>query len=170
MVSTVICRPVAADPEARKNVRVLLQRLGHFRWRSQEMAQRVQRRRGPGNVAVRQRMRRLPACRSTAGVRRQDRWRCGERRGRTAGQPVRGPGTDAGAQRQRGGDTRDQGQRRQRPIRPVQRAQVRDGPVADTKTPGASRWTRRPTGAGQVDVVDIFGPVLTASRPNLRRI
>jgi len=88
---------------------------------------------------------------------------------------VRGPGTDARAQRQRGGDTRDQGQRRQRPVRPVQRAQVRNGAVADTQTPSASRLTRRPTGAGQVVVVDVVatvvvGPVLTARRPTLRRI
>jgi len=80
---------------------------------------------------------------------------------------VRGPGTDARAQRQRGGDTRDQGQRRQRPIRPVQRAQVRNGAVADTQTAGASRRARRPDGAGQVVVV---GPVLTARRPTIRRI
>lgn len=51
---------------------------------------------------------------------------------------MRGPGTDARAQRQCRGDTRDQGQRRQ-PVRPMQRSQVRVGPVQDTKAASAQR-------------------------------
>jgi len=86
---------------------------------------------------------------------------------------VRGTGTDARAKRQRGGDTRDQGQRRQRPVRQVQRTQVRDGPVADTKTAGAPRRARRSNGDGQVVVVvasvDVR-PVLTARQLQRRRI
>jgi len=52
----------------------------------------------------------------------------------------------------------------------MQRAQVRDGPVADTQTPSAPRRARRPNGAGQVVVAAVdVGPVLTA-RHRRRRI